>query len=251
MNIIELLDMSWNWTTDYAATWLYAGDTQPFGPEQISWLSPINPTLWVEFRRLFWDYDPGGGEPLVPRGTVNSTQIIGIAPTVDADVSGTIEASEIIWSGADLDEAFWYELIYDDNCVGTRQFGSDWASALDPPHPDPVSWGNVSFCNLGQWAGMAAGSLLIEVKPHDGDTQPDGAVNLLDLIILAGNWQASGMEWEGGDFNGDGDVNLLDLILMAGEWEWSASSAGGAVPEPACLVVLGLGALALIRRRRR
>ena len=52
------------------------------------------------------------------------------------------------------------------------------------------------------------------------------------------------------DFNGDGCVKIGDLSIMAGTWGWELPGGGVAIPEPATLSLLCLGALAVIRRRR-
>lgn len=47
-----------------------------------------------------------------------------------------------------------------------------------------------------------------------GDINQDGAVNILDLSIMASNWGNAGT----GDINNDGQVNLLDLSVLASNW---------------------------------
>lgn len=52
-----------------------------------------------------------------------------------------------------------------------------------------------------------------------GDINGDGATNLDDFIILAGNFgTTSGATLQQGDLNGDGAVNLDDFIILAGDF---------------------------------
>jgi len=64
-----------------------------------------------------------------------------------------------------------------------------------------------------------------------------------DLAILQANWLRSGMSWSDGDFTADGIVDEYDLAILNSNWGW--------IPEPATLSLLGLGGLAVLRRRRR
>jgi len=92
-----------------------------------------------------------------------------------------------------------------------------------------------------------------------GDVNGDGIVNQLDLNIINGHWQATGVGFANGDINGDGIVNQLDLNLVNGNWqahlaelESSSSLSLAAVPEPVSMGLLAVGgSIAMLKRRRR
>ncbi len=64
-----------------------------------------------------------------------------------------------------------------------------------------------------------------------GDADMNGAVNVGDLGILAGNYGTDdgSADWSTGDFNHDGDVNVGDLGILAANYGLSVGGAGGGV----------------------
>lgn len=98
-----------------------------------------------------------------------------------------------------------------------------------------------------------------------GDTNFDGTVNFDDLLKLAQNYLASGIDqWSDGDFDLNGAVEFDDLLVIAQNYapgsvingslsdtfsaEWSM--ARSLVPEPTMMISLALAAGSVSRRRR-
>jgi len=103
---------------------------------------------------------------------------------------------------------------------------------------------------LSNWTGSPAGAAA-DARP--GDANRDGLVDDDDLSLVLSTWNRLALHlwfppvyWEDGDFNGDNIVDDDDLSLLLSNWTGSAP-----VPEPITLSPLALGALAVLRRRRR
>jgi autotransporter-associated beta strand protein len=106
-----------------------------------------------------------------------------------------------------------------------------------------------------------------------GDSDLDGQVNVADLANLAGNFgKTAGQFWINGDFDYNQNVNVADLADLAGNFgkdlassgfgssagaeaapaaQLASVGSGAAVPEPASLGLIGLGAIGLLSGRRR
>lgn len=105
----------------------------------------------------------------------------------------------------------------------------------------------------GQITYSADGSVNVSLKfLPQGDANANGTVGFDDLLILAQHYGQSGASFPMGDFNGDGMVNFQDLLILAQNYGQStnAPAAAGPVPEPGLLPMIGLAAVAGLKRRR-
>ncbi|MEZ6190735.1 MAG: PEP-CTERM sorting domain-containing protein [Phycisphaerales bacterium] len=86
----------------------------------------------------------------------------------------------------------------------------------------------------------------------EGDLNCDGFVGIADLNLVLGNWNATVTAGDKlqGDPSGDGFVGIDDLNKVLGNWNNGTPPSASAVPEPATLALLGLGGLAMLKRRR-
>lgn len=135
---------------------------------------------------------------------------------------------------------------------------------------DSMYYDNYSDCvlgialvedNTGESASYTYTDITLEVAGRlPGDINFDGIVDEKDVTIVAANWGAQGgMTWFEGDCGGgtdawvlDGNVDDADLAVIAEHWLMTLAdlNSTAAVPEPSAFVLLALGSLMLIVRRK-
>jgi len=94
----------------------------------------------------------------------------------------------------------------------------------------------------------------ISVVGVDGDADFDGDCDDDDYAVFVASFGEQGIGLAA-DFDGDYDVDLADFAVFRESYSGAASSPfpepGLPVPEPTGICLLGLGSLAMLRRRRR
>ena len=99
--------------------------------------------------------------------------------------------------------------------------------------------------------GTVIETIELSVPIIPGDVNEDGWVAGGDLTTVITNWGMAGAVRTDGDLNGNGTVDGPDYTEVLTYWgSGIAPEPPSGVPEPATLVLLLAGGLALLRRRR-
>ncbi len=82
----------------------------------------------------------------------------------------------------------------------------------------------ISFVRISNPAGSSNTPEIdgmADVRPRrPGDTNFDGAVDIVDLLDLLGHWGAARPAGWDCDFNGDAQVDVIDLLTLLAEWDY-------------------------------
>jgi len=73
--------------------------------------------------------------------------------------------------------------------------------------------------NITSWNYNQIYNTIMDLLPEDtllGDTNGDGILNVLDVVILVNNVLSNSDYDANSDMNGDGIVNVLDIVLLIG-----------------------------------
>lgn len=127
---------------------------------------------------------------------------------------------------------------------------------------DALGYGLASDLGLSTFDGVAVSGSDILVKfTLAGDGNLDSTVDSADFVLLSnhyGSSVANGTGWDQGDYNGDGVIDSADFVLLSNNYGYTSpllaapvSDTPAAVPEPASLALLTLGAGALLARKRK
>lgn len=167
------------------------------------------------------------------RATVNLYDIDPQNPTVghfDVAFNNLTTGAAVVPHAGDGTSATWWTGAVSVSAINVLQFES--------PGNGLAQFDNITFDD-----GLSA---------LQGDLDGDGFVGITDLNIVLSNWNQNVAAGDPlvGDPSGDGFVGIEDLNQVLGNWNaGTPPQAANAVPEPATLGLLTLGATAMIRRR--
>jgi len=176
-----------------------------------------------------WEFDGATGDLVAIEGDLSLTA--GWKITL-VDANGTPEGIP--------DEESEYDLF-----TYTGAFSGSLACVIDAS--GVTSW---SRAKIGQDTTPGNGRIFLTFGAPIGDADGDLDVDAADYIALKRNiGRTTGATTAQGDFDGDGDVDWDDLVIL--QDTYGTGSAGApAIPEPCSAMLLMLGAVALLRRRR-
>jgi hypothetical protein len=176
--------------------------------------------------------DFGGGWFVLP-STVDATGEISLEVQLDVNAANVADAFNVVLIDADGTERVYR---FSGLTVGNNQTLSiDLSNFLQDNQ-------------TGSTPGLDIANLVtFHLQGTFGNGDPGDFMDLtFDNLALTG-----GVIALDGDVNGDGFVGIADLNIVLGTWNNGTPPAGNSsIPEPASLALLGLGGLAMLRRRR-
>ncbi|QDU35141.1 hypothetical protein KS4_32210 [Poriferisphaera corsica] len=213
----------------------------------------------LDRKQNFIDADNAFGGNLF--GTTLETSKTYVAGDSRGDVAGNAITKGAAPSGADgaigaadIDYVFSQFVGKDEDSTG----GVEWSN-LDEAVMSDLSADMNGDMNINQ---LDVDDLVQNILGTEyGDANLDGVIDALDLNVIAVNFNGTNIGWDKGDFNGDGLVDALDLNTVAVNFGFGLANANAlsfadamamvnAVPEPGAFMLMSLGGILLVRRKR-
>jgi len=192
------------------------------------------------------DYTPN---PVSPNHTTG-IQKISIGVNLNAPLATGYQTE----GGAKVNDTQWINgvnyVVKDVTVTGP----TDWITIISASTPVRNGWenlGDVTYpgkdLTYAEYSNKPTinGFQIIQLPNLVGDANHDGKVNFDDYLILESSFGTNVTAGTGADFDNNGTVNFDDYLKLEANF-----GTGTAVPEPMTMSLLGLGALALIRRRQ-
>ncbi len=222
-------------------------------------VSPDGSTLALHRRQNATELDVGavgGNNPFLGTADVllvpldaSGVPILDISDPIGNPLLGTTPLDMTVNHGSARKALTW-------DAAGNLYAGSSSATIPDPSgfigDEQVVIWGPG-----GDTVAVTRSDGTFELNPSAGgllgDYNDDGFVGIEDLNLVLQNWNATVTAGNKllGDGTGDGFVGIEDLNEILGNWNaGTPPPPGSVVPEPTTLALLGLGGMAMLRRRR-
>jgi len=173
-----------------------------------------------------WEYSGGDGDKVAVTGDLT------LAGAWTLDLGGATTPTAGVK----------YDLFTYDTFSGTEEPTTILNSEV-PGWPTPT---------IGQYTTAGVGHIYMMFGAM-GDTNGDDVVDAADYITVKQNFGRTDatLGAEQGDFDKNGNVDWDDLQLLMANFSTRSIGGAPATPEPATLGLLAIGALAVLRRRRR
>lgn len=203
-----------------------------------------------------------GGGMLAPGSSIGQTDIVGEydlnAGGIEIELGGAGDPIDLVTATGDIDIALLGTTL-DLRAIGSmaagtytllESTGGTITGIFENISTLNLFGVNVTVANTGTAVTVTLDSDLLFADPS-----MDGFVGIEDLNIVLANWNQSVTPGDGlaGDLNGDGFIGIEDLNNVLANWNQGTpppSEVLSTVPEPACAVVMMLGILGAVRRRR-
>ena len=133
--------------------------------------------------------------------------------------------------------------------LGSSTIAGEQSVGLGKGYDPSIDARDLVFTYCTDTGRIVEGLVEYATSAQPGDANLDGVVDAADYIALKRNFgKAAGAKYQDGDFDLDGDVDANDLAIL--QANLGQAAAGATIPEPAMLSLLGMGGLAVLRRRR-